>query len=52
MLPFSSISLKNTEIKSNEEFHPSTLLDIGKMGSLRVFLEMSVLDIFPLKKGN
>jgi hypothetical protein len=51
MLPFSSISLTNTEIKSNEGSHPSTLLDIGRMASLRVFWEMSVLDVFPLKTG-
>jgi len=48
--------MRNTEIHSNEESHTPTSLrhreNIGRIGSLRVFWEMSVIAVFPLKTGD
>jgi hypothetical protein len=56
---FSPIPLKNTEIHSNED-SPISHIPIalrhressGRMGSLRVFRQMSVIAVFPLKTGD
>jgi hypothetical protein len=44
------------EKHSNEESHTPTTLrhreNIGRIGSLRVFWQMSVIDVFPLKTGD
>jgi hypothetical protein len=46
-------SPKNTEIHRNGEPHTPTSLrhreNIGRIGSLRVFWQMSVIAVFPLK---
>ncbi|SVC85947.1 uncharacterized protein METZ01_LOCUS338801, partial [marine metagenome] len=53
---FSSIPPRNTEIHSNEESHTTTALrhreNIGRIGSLRVLWQMSVITVFPLKTGD
>jgi hypothetical protein len=49
-------SPEKTEIHSNEEPHTPTALrhreNIGRIGSLRVFWQMSVIAVFPLKTGD
>jgi hypothetical protein len=51
-----SNSQGNTENHRNEESHTPTSLrhreNIGRIGSLRVFWQMCVIAIFPLKTGN
>ena len=48
--------MRNTEIHRNEESHtPKTLRhreNIGRIGSLRVFWQLSVIAVFPLKTGD
>jgi len=48
--------MRNTEIHSNEEFHTPIALrhreNIGRIGSLRVFWQMSVIAVFPKKTGD
>jgi hypothetical protein len=52
----SPLPLRNTEIHPIEESHTPTSLrhreNIGRIGSLRVFCEMSVIAVFPLKTGD
>ena len=52
---FSLIPPKNTEIHRTEESHTPIALrhreNIGRMGSLRVFWQISVIAVFPLKTG-
>jgi hypothetical protein len=52
---FSPIPIKKTEIHQIEEFHTPTGLryreNIGRIGSLRIFWQMSVIAVFPLKTG-
>ena len=49
-------SPRNTEIHSNEESHKPTSLrhreNIRRIGSLRVFWQMSVIAVFPQKTGD
>ena len=56
ILLFYLIPPKNTEIHRNQESHTPTALrhreNIGRIGSLRVFWEMSVIAVFPLKTGD
>ena len=56
-IPLSSpIPSRNTEIHRNEESHTPTSLrhreNIGRIGSLRVFWQMSVIAVFPQKTGD
>jgi hypothetical protein len=49
-------SPRNTEIQRIEESHTPTSLrhreNIGRIGSLRVFWQISVIAVFPLKTGD
>jgi len=55
-LLFSPIPKKNTEIQQIEESDTPTSLrhreNIGRIGSLSVFWQMSVIAVFPLKTGD